>query len=222
MAATTQPSRNDTSSGSGRKGVSVSIRPATKKDAQQLLQLHKDVIQHDPSGLLRQPWEITEDFIHDVLEKSIPCKMIFVAETEMVEEKGKDRADSDNDDRESATKNYVIVGEIHAHTPPIAALRHLLTDLAIAVHPSTQGQGVGRKLFEHFLENVPPSIARVELYTRENNQRNVEFYKRLGFVSEGPQKHKICMPNRELQTPIHMVWFNPSFDIDTVSILTRL
>jgi GNAT superfamily N-acetyltransferase len=112
-----------------------------------------------------------------------------------------------------------IVGEIHAHTPPIIALRHLLTDTTIAVHPAVQGQGVGRKLFEHFLHQTPPSIARVELYTRETNTRNFEVYKRLGFVSEGPQRHKICMPDRQLQTPVHMVWFNPNFDIDAVARL---
>jgi ribosomal protein S18 acetylase RimI-like enzyme len=87
-----------------------------------------------------------------------------------------------------------IIGEMHAYTPPLLALQHVLTDLTIAVLPEGQGIGIGRRLFERFLQAVPQNIARVELYTRECNARNVAFYERLGFLNEGCQRHKICMP----------------------------
>ena len=166
----------------------IQLRSARKEDAEQLLGLYLEVAK-DPDGLIRQPEEITDEFIQGhVLDESLNHGIIFVAEQE-----------------------GQIVGEIHAHTPPIIALRHLLTDLTIVVHPRAQGQGVGRKLFEHFFQAIPSGIARVELYTRETNTRNVRFYERLGFVNEGPQRNKICMPNGELQTPLQMAWFNPNF-----------
>lgn len=168
--------------------MTIEIRPARLEDAVKVLALHRAVVQ-DPEGLIRQPEEITEQHIGEFLGKSIQTGLVFVA---------------------VAPENE-IVGEIHAHTPPLTAFRHLLTDLTIAVHPKAQGQGVGRRLFERFFDEVPPNIARVELYTRETNVRNVQFYQRLGFVNEGPQRHKICMPNGELQTPLHMAWFNPNF-----------
>lgn len=174
----------------------VEIRPGRMDDADGLLALHRAVAE-DTQGLIRQPEEITADYIHDTLTTSIDRGMIFVATRKMT----------------SSSGGVVVVGEIHAHAPPLVAFRHLLADLVVAVHPDVQGRGVGRRLFDAFLRLVPPHVARVELYTRETNIRNVQFYKRLGFASEGRQRHKICTPRGELQTPLLMAWLNPNFDV---------
>ena len=56
-------------------------------------------------------------------------------------------------------------------------------------------------------------IKRIELYTREQNKRNIKFYESLGFMNEGRQKDKIFISESEFETPLHMVWFNPNYGI---------
>lgn len=174
----------------------IEIRPGRFDDVEGLLGLHRVVVK-DPDGFIRQPDEITVEYIEDMLHKSINHGLIFVA-TKQSDDDGRDRT---------------IIGEIHAYTPSINAFRHLLMDLLIAVHPTVQGRRVGRRLFDTFLQHVPTNIARVELYTRETNARNVRFYERLGFINEGRQHHKICTLDGRFETPIHMAWFNPNFDV---------
>ena len=110
--------------------------------------------------------------------------------------------------------NNKIVAEIHAYTPNIFAFQHLLTDLTIVVDRDYQGQGIGRKIFERFLDIVKTELThiyRIELYTREHNLRNVRFYESLGFVNEGGQKDKIYVSPMVFETPVHMAWFNPIY-----------
>lgn len=144
-----------------------------------------------PDGVIRLKEEITLEYVKGFLSKSIDKGLSLVA-----------------------LLDGQVVGEIHAYTPDIFAFQHLLTDLTIMVHPAQHGKGIGRKLFEAFLAIVQAEyqhILRVELYVREHVVRNVQFYEGLGFQNEGRQAHKI-FTTTGLQTPQHMVWFNPSFE----------
>lgn len=145
-----------------------------------------------PDGIIRRKEEITQEYVRGFLKKSLANGISLTA----------------------CKKDGYIIGEIHAHTPPIFAFQHLLTDLTIMVDPDFHGQGIGRALFETFLSKVQTEfwhIYRVELFVREHNEKNIRFYKSLGFVNEGRQKGKIFMGQGLLQTPLHMVWFNPVF-----------
>jgi putative acetyltransferase len=167
----------------------MKIEKATLTDAKAIFTLYKAVAEI-PDGIIRQPNEITTDYIMYFLDQSLKNGLILVAK-----EKGE------------------IVGEIHAYSPPIFAFQHLLTDLTIVVHPKHQGKGIGKKLFLNFLKIVESAyshILRVELFVREHNERNVAFYKKLGFINEGRQENKIFSESG-LETPLHMVWFNPNF-----------
>jgi len=158
-----------------------------------LLELYK-IVAKISDGIILNEDEIDEDFVNDFLEKSIDNGLILVG---MIDGK--------------------IVGEIHAYTPNIYAFQHILTDLTIVVSPDNQGQGIGRKLFESFLNTVENNfshIKRIELYTREYNTKNVKFYESLGFINEGRQKDKIFIKNATFETPIHMAWFNPGYEFD--------
>ncbi|CAB9498164.1 Acetyltransferase (GNAT) family [Seminavis robusta] len=205
---------------------SVLIRPARADDASDLLYLHQ-LAAVDPQGLVRQPQEITLEFIVEGF--LLPCLqsgIILVAELPVEE-------DDNEDEHDCKTKQQRIVGDMHALNPtsPIA-FQHLLTDVSIAVLPSVQGQGIGRKLFQDFFHRIPTHIARVELYTLSTNARNVQFYERMGFVNEGTQTNRIFYYDcdqtdgkavqeaeeedeaaAELRTPIHMAWLNPNFDM---------
>ena len=142
-------------------------------------------------GIIRNENEIDQDLISDILKSSIDNGLILVG-----------------------LLNGEIVGEIHAYTPNIFAFQHILTDLTVVVDPNHQGKGIGRKLFEQFLRTVKKDlkhILRIELYTREHNERNVKFYESLGFINEGRQANKIFISNSNFETPLHMAWFNPNY-----------
>lgn len=161
------------------------------KTKEQILALYKKVVVV-PDGIIRNPDEIDEVYISQFLKASINNGLILVG-----------------------LKEGRIVGEIHAVTPNIFAFQHLMTDLTIVVDPSEQGQGVGKTIFKQFLNIIQtdfPNVLRVELFTREHNERNVKFYESLGFINEGKQERKIFLSKKSFHTPIHMAWFNPNYD----------
>lgn len=149
----------------------------------------------DPAGLIRAPQEVDSAYISEIITCNTKGGISLVAQN--IEE--------------------IILGEIHASRYPIQALRHNLVGLTIAIHPNSQGLGIGRRLFTTFLDLVKsdyPHILRVELFTRNDNDRTLRFYKSLGFVDEGVQKNKIIDATGALRTPVHMAWFNPQFNIN--------
>ncbi len=168
----------------------ISIRPAKVEDYSHLISLYKEVASKS-GGIIRIDNEINFDYVNMFIENSMKKGLSLVAEF---------------DSR--------IVAEIHAYTPDIYAFRHMLSDLTIVVHPEYQNQGIGKKLFRRFLEIVQREfrhILRIELYVREENTPIVKFYESLGFKNEGRHKDKILNAADELETPLHMAWFNPNF-----------
>ncbi len=168
------------------------IKKAELKHKAELLALYRKVAEIS-DGIIRHESEITKEYVSDFLTNSLNNGLILIGIIS-----GK------------------IVGEIHAYSPNILAFQHILTDLTIIVDPNNQRKGIGRKLFESFLKNVTSELAhikRIELYTREHNERNVRFYKSLGFINEGRQKDKIFVSESEFETTLHMAWFNPNYGI---------
>ena len=168
----------------------ISIRPARVEDYSQLISLYKEVATKS-GGIIRIDEEINFDYVNMFIENSLKKGLSLVAELDSG-----------------------IVAEIHAYTPNIFAFRHMLSDLTIVVHPEYQNLGIGKKLFKAFLKNVQDEfrhILRIELYVREENKPIVKFYESLGFINEGRQQHKILNASNELETPLHMAWFNPGY-----------
>ena len=170
--------------------MNLEIKQAEFNQETALLHLYQTIAEIS-DGIIRNPSEIDLAYIKAFLNNSISNGLILVGVI---------------DDE--------IVGEINAHTPSIIAFQHIMTDLTIVVNPQFQGMGIGRKLFEYFLETVVAEynhILRIELYVREHNIRNVKFYESLGFINEGRQKNKIYISDSEFETPLHMAWFNPRY-----------
>lgn len=170
--------------------MELKVKRAEFQNETELLQLYKTVA-GIAGGIIRNKNEIDPDYISGFLKNSINNGLVLIG-----------------------LINNSIIGEIHAYTPEIFAFQHILTDLTIVVNPDHQGKGVGRMLFENFLDIVKTELShilRIELYTREYNERNVKFYRSLGFINEGRQKDKIFVSNSEFETPLHMAWFNPNY-----------
>lgn len=171
--------------------MNLSIRHTSAQDYTTLTKLYKEVARVS-GGIIRIDQEINFDYINALIENSLKKGLSLVA---VIDSK--------------------IVGEIHAYTPEVYAFRHMLSDLTIVIHPDHQNQGIGKKLFSEFLKIVQEKfshILRVELYVREENDYIVEFYKSLGFINEGRQENKILNADNELETPLHMAWFNPEYN----------
>ncbi|MEN1784388.1 MAG: GNAT family N-acetyltransferase [Bacteroidota bacterium] len=167
----------------------LKIAPTQLADKAQLLTLYQAVAIKS-EGLIRIPSEIDEAYIDSFMNQAHRQGLSL-----------------------AAYLHNKVVGEIHAHTPRLFAFQHLLTDLTVAVNPDYQGKGIGRKLFTNFLDTVTqkmPHIVRVELYTRAHHQKNIDFYKSLGFQIEGRHMDKIYKTATAFETPLSMAWRSPS------------
>ncbi len=169
------------------------LRTATIDDLRKIKVLYQRVAGHGP-GLARTEEEITDDYVSRFLNNSIRSGLIIVAE-------------HPNDD--------TLIAEIHAYAPEPSAFRHIFSDLTIAVHPDFQGKKIGRTIFTIFLEEIGlnrPDIGRVELVTRESNERAIRFYQSMGFQVEGRFEMRIRRPDGCFEADIPMSWQNPNFD----------
>ena len=102
-----------------------------------------------------------------------------------------------------------IIGEIHAYSPELYCFSHVLSDLTIVVDPNEQGRGVGRMLFECFLDIVSAEfkhIQRIELIARESNKAAIRFYESLGFQCEGRLAGRILNVDGSFESDIPMAW----------------
>jgi RimJ/RimL family protein N-acetyltransferase len=102
-----------------------------------------------------------------------------------------------------------VVGEMHAWRLPPRQFMHGLGELTIAVHPSCQGKGVGRRMFEEFLRIVReemPDIHRVELFAWGENQGAIRLYESLGFRHEGTLPRRVRTDGGEWRDDVVYGW----------------
>lgn len=163
----------------------LQIRKPTPMDVPGILALYQSVAAIE-GGLARTVSEITEGYVSHNLEQSAARGLCLIAEVQ-----------------------GCIVAEIHAYRPVPSAFSHVLSELTLAVHPECQGQGVGRRLFQAFLDEVrdaQPDILRVELIARESNARALRLYESLGFRVEGRLEGRIRTSAGERVADIPMAW----------------
>lgn len=172
------------------------IRTAEPTDLQRIKQLYQAVAKAG-DGLARKPHEVTDEYVEGFLTKSLDHGLIVVAE--------------------HPTNADELVGEVHAYSPGVEVFNHLYSNLTIAVHPDFQGKKIGRTLFTIFLEEIGlnrHNIGKVELMTRESNEKAIAFYQSLGFRIEGRLEMRIKDKNGNYEADIPMGWQNPNFEFD--------
>jgi RimJ/RimL family protein N-acetyltransferase len=102
-----------------------------------------------------------------------------------------------------------LVGELHASRLSPRQFAHVLGELTIAVHPSCQGMGIGRELFEEFFRIVKgemSDIHRVELYAWGENQGAIRLYESLGFKFEGTLPRRVRTDSGEWRDDVVYGW----------------
>ncbi len=167
---------------------SVVVRATLAGDTESIFTLYRKVA-NKPGGLARLAREVDEAYVAGFTDAALDRGLSFVAEA-----------------------GGRLVGEIHAYSPGLYCFAHVLSDLTIAVDPDVQGAGVGRRLFERFMQAVTdglPDVQRVELIARESNVRAIQFYESLGFAREGEFRGRIRNLDGTLESDIPMAWIRP-------------
>jgi ribosomal protein S18 acetylase RimI-like enzyme len=145
-------------------------------------------------GIAREADEITPDYIANNLQKALKNGIGLVI-----------------DHPQDAGR---LIAEIHCSKPEPRSFDHVLSDLTVVVHPDFQGKGLGRLLFTTLLQHIKsnrPDILRVELITKESNNRAIALYQQTGFVIEGRFEKRINSKG-VLEADIPMAWFNSGFE----------
>ena len=169
----------------------VVIRKATFLDKEAVIALHRNVAQIS-QGIARMEDEITEQYVDSLFVTSETHGLMLVA--------------VNNADQ--------LIAEIHASKYGLRIFDHILTGLTIAVHPDYQGKGIGKTLFQAFLDEVQqtfPEVGRVELESRASNQKSIGLYRSLGFVQEGCMKNKTRNKDGSFEDSLLMAWTKPGF-----------
>ncbi len=167
--------------------VDFDIIKVAANHAKAIIELYRNVASIE-GGLARTRDEITDDFVESLIQNSVERGLIFIA-VDMFSGK--------------------VLGEIHCYSPGIKVFDHVLSELTIAVDPLYQGKGIGKRLFNHLLNEVKqnrPHILRVELFARESNQKALKFYEKLGFKIEGKLSGRIKSSGEGYEADIPMAW----------------
>jgi RimJ/RimL family protein N-acetyltransferase len=165
--------------------LETTIRTGVAGDIASLLALYQ-VVAAEPGSLARRAEEMDASYIEGVSLAALSRGVWIVAE----DPKG-------------------LCASIHASRPLPRDFQHVLGELTIVVHPRSQGQGLGRKLFSAFMDHVrdkEPGILRVELITRDSNERARKIYEKLGFELEGRLRERVRHADGRLEDDLFYAW----------------
>ncbi|GAB2479889.1 N-acetyltransferase [Hymenobacter qilianensis] len=168
------------------------IRSAVAADAAAIQALYLAVAEQG-GGLARQPAEITVEYVHTFLTRSLATGVALVVER---------------------PNGAGLAGEIHACSSGLQIFAHVLGELTVAVHPQHQGQHLGHRLFSALLSIIQqkyPHVRRVELLVRESNGRAIALYEKLGFQREGRLLGRVSVTSGQYEADIPMAWHAPLF-----------
>ncbi len=171
--------------------MSFSTRKIKKSDLSELVALYKKSATIK-EGLARTPQEITKEYIGEIIDKATKDGLGLVITDE----------------------NKKITACLISYKLEPKAFKHTLGNMSLAVDPSYFGQGLGKKIFRDFVDEVRqnrPDIARVELNVRESNKLGIKIYQSVGFVIEGVQKNRILDAEGKLSDDMIMGWMNSGF-----------
>lgn len=169
---------------------SVNIRKAHRSDRTCIAKIYNEVA-GKVEGITRRPEEITETYIFSLLNKSEDECIFLVVE--------------DDDDN--------IIGFGHAERSKLMAYRHILSNYAIVVSPSSQLKGIGRGIFMGFMDYITksrPDIKRLEMEVKYDEDR-IKLFEATGFKTEAIIPSRARFIDDSFYDEVLMAWENPNF-----------
>lgn len=106
-----------------------------------------------------------------------------------------------------AWDDTALVGVIKASRMPSVQFQHVLWDLTVAVHPRSQGRGIGAKLLAQLIAtagSLTPRVERIELVVREGLTHAIRLYERLGFRQEGRFERRFRLTDGAYEADVPM------------------
>lgn len=162
----------------------ISIKALASNDVLNILDLYRAAAIVPNSGLARAYDEISLEYVQAFVERALKNGLLLGAFV-------------DNN----------LAGEIHGARPGPRQFSHVISDLTVAVHPNTQGRGLGSALFSAFFEaanSMSPPVSRIELIARSGNIGALRLYERLGFRAEGRFVGRVRLPDGTIEDDIPM------------------
>jgi RimJ/RimL family protein N-acetyltransferase len=169
----------------------ITFRPGRLEDASALLGLYQAVAAQ-PGSLARRAEEMEPAYVEGFVASALKRGVWLLAQ-----------------DAQG------LLGSIHACRPLPQDFQHVLGELTLVVHPRAQGQGLGSALFAAFLGQVrerEPQIQRIELITRDSNQRARRIYEKLGFRQEGRLRGRVRHADGRLEDDLFYAWLRNEQD----------
>lgn len=172
------------------------IRKATINDVYQIYQLYKTVARHNPGNLTQEEYEITFDYVEEMVKTGLERGLVLVIE-----------------------RDSEIIGYFKAFTSKFKCLAHVLGDGTLMIHPKYQS-GYGAKLFIKFLNEIKTNmkhIMKFEIVPHEANKLAVQMYYKLGFKLEVKNEQKIRNYDGSFGGELLMSWYNSNFSQDALN-----
>lgn len=157
------------------------IRNAAESDILAIANLYK-LVAELPDGIARTPDEIDEKLITDFFYKSAKQGLMLVIR--------------------NPENPQELIAEIHCYKFDPYCFYPTLGNLTLVVHPEFQGRGFARAIFMELIKQVKikfPEVLRIELFVRSYNHKNISFYEKLGFVTEGILKNRLVDSQGEVK-----------------------
>jgi ribosomal protein S18 acetylase RimI-like enzyme len=148
----------------------ITIRPARVEDAPALARTER-AIAATPGFLVSNPTELTDErFAQKIVALS----------------------GADNGRYLVAEADGQAVGHGMLDPLPLAAVRHVV-HLTLAVHPSWQGQGIGRAVLTDLIAwaKAAAAVEKIELNVRSVNARALALYGQMGFTEVGRWRRRV-------------------------------
>ncbi len=165
------------------------IRKATLNDIEQIYELYKAVARHNPGNLTQEEYEITLDYVEEMVKSGLERGLILVTE-----------------------KEGEVIGYFKAFTSKFKCLAHVLDNATAMVLPVTSG--LGAKLITFALNTISKEMRHIEQFDivpHEANKLAIRLYSKLGFEMRFNNKAKIRNYDGSFGGELLMSWYNPNF-----------
>ena len=170
--------------------MSSVIRKATLNDIEQIYDLYKAVTKHNPGNLTQEDYEVTIDYVEEMVKTSFERGLILVID-----------------------RDGEIIGFFKAFTSKFKCLAHILGDGTIMIHPDYQ-QGHGFKLAIYALNTISKTMSHImqfDIVPHESNQLAIKLYQKLNFKYQFNNKDKIRNYDGSFGGEVLMSWKNDNF-----------
>jgi L-amino acid N-acyltransferase YncA len=178
--------------------MSSVIRKATLEDIHQIYDLYKAVTKHNPGNLTQEDYEVTIDYVEEMLKTSLERGLALVVE-----------------------RDGEIIGYFKAFTSKFKCLAHVLGDGTLMVSPEYQKQGgYGAKLLIKAFNEIKSNMQHIykfDIFPHESNTLAIQMYQKFDFKLEVNNSSKIRNYDGSFGGEVLMSWKSDNFCLNALN-----